>query len=63
MRKKFQTQQPQFNYVPMMVPVPVTNPENRDDKKSDLSVFGAFFWAIIIILSIWFITGGYNALQ
>ncbi|GEM_PF-6938098 len=66
MREKNQTPaQPQFNYVPMIVPVPMPaiSENKREDRNSDISVIGAFFWAIIILLSFWFITGGYNILQ
>jgi hypothetical protein len=64
MREKSQSQPPQFNYVTMMVPVPVpTTSEDKKNDKSDISVIGGFFWAIIILLSLWFITGGYNFLQ
>ncbi len=64
MREKSQSQ-PQFNYVTMMVPVPVpTNTENKEDgPKPEVSVVGAFFWAVILLLAFWFITGGYKALQ
>jgi hypothetical protein len=57
--------QPQFNYVTMMVPVPLpTTSENKDEKtKSEVSVVGAFFWAVMLLLAFWFITGGYKALQ
>jgi hypothetical protein len=65
MREKTQTPaQPQFNYVTMMVPVPVpTTTEDKERTKPDVSVVGGFFWAIIILLAIWFITSGYNVLQ
>jgi hypothetical protein len=64
MREKSQSQ-PQFNYVTMMVPVPLpTNSENKEDKtKPEVSVVGAFFWAVMLLLAFWFITGGYKALQ
>jgi hypothetical protein len=64
MREQSQNQPPQFNYITMMVPVPVPNPsDNKDEKKSEVSVIGGFFWAIIILLSVWFITGGYTVLR
>jgi hypothetical protein len=65
MRENTQTPaQPQFNYVTMMVPVPMpTAAEEHEKKQRDVSVVGAFFWAIIILLAIWFITSGYSVLQ
>jgi hypothetical protein len=49
----------------MMVPVPLpTTSENKEDKpKPEVSVVGAFFWAVMLLLAFWFITGGYKVLQ
>jgi hypothetical protein len=50
-----------------MVPVPIQIQQDSDKdeekEKSKFSVFGAFFWAIVLISAFWFITGGYKALQ
>ncbi|MCG3118308.1 MAG: hypothetical protein ALAOOOJD_00481 [bacterium] len=66
MKEKTPPQQPPFNYVTMMVPVPLppmTDNRAEEKSKSDMTVFGAFFWAVVILLAVWFITGGYNLFQ
>ncbi len=62
MREKSQSQ-PQFNYVTMMVPLPTTSENKNDNPKPEVSIVGAFFWAVILLLAFWFITGGYEALR
>jgi hypothetical protein len=56
----------QIQYV--MTPVPLlvqqeSDKEKEDKSKSETSVFGAFFWAIVLLFVLWYITGGYNSLQ
>lgn len=56
----------QIQYV--MVPVPIQlqsdpDQDQEDNAKSNFSVFGAFFWAIVLMLAFWFITGGYTVLR
>jgi hypothetical protein len=53
-----------IHYVMMPVPVPIPQESEKDQEdksKPDVSVFGAFFWAIVLLLVLWYVTGGYNA--
>jgi hypothetical protein len=57
----------QYHYVMVPVPMPQKSEseqgENVDLKSSQTaSMVGTFFWAIVLLLLFWFITGGYNAL-
>ena len=50
-----------------MVPMsPAQPPRPAPELKQEtetFSVLGAFFWAVILLLAFWFITGGYETLK
>ena len=59
---------PQYHYVMMPVPIPRRPGPEQDENdhatsNQAASLFGSFFWAIVLLLLFWFITGGYNVLQ
>ncbi len=58
----------QIQYIMVPVPMPQkAEPEQDQDanpkSSQTTSLVGSFFWAIILLLLFWFITGGYNAFQ
>jgi hypothetical protein len=58
---------PQYHYVMVPVPMPSKAEPEQDENASPksgqaASLVGSFFWAIVLVLLFWFITGGYNAL-
>jgi len=59
---------PQYHYVMMPVPIPQKSEPEQDENDNPASnqaasLLGSFFWAIVLLLLFWFITGGYDAFQ
>ncbi len=59
---------PQYHYVMVPVPMPQkSEPEQEKDASASsnprASLVGSFFWAVILLLLFWFITGGYDAFK
>lgn len=56
---------PQYNYVMMPVPIPQKSEPEQDESDNPasnqaVSILGSFFWAVVLLLLFWFITGGYD---
>jgi hypothetical protein len=59
---------PQYHYVMMPVPIPQKSEPEQDENdnsgsKQAVSLLGSFFWAVVLMLLFWFITGGYDTFQ
>jgi hypothetical protein len=60
-KNMIQNQQAPPGYVLMFVPTaPATPPEEPKEEKTDYSVIGGIFWAIMLALAFWFVTGGWE---
>jgi hypothetical protein len=61
------SESPQYHYVMVPVPIPKQAESEQDENAGPksgqtISLLGSFFWAIVLVLLFWFITGGYDAL-
>lgn len=53
----------QVMMVPVMIPTP-QRPQVEEKKESDTpNVIAGMFWAVVILLAMWFITSGWEAMQ
>lgn len=55
----------QYHYVMMPIPIPQKSETEQDENDNPtsnqaVSLLGSFFWAIVLLLLFWFITGGYD---
>ncbi len=58
----------QYHYVMVPVPMPQKSEPEQDEEASvrsnpRASLVGSFFWAVVLLLLFWFITGGYNTFK
>lgn len=58
-----QNQNYPFGYIVTPLPPPKSPELKQEETPSNFSVVGAFFWAILLLLAFWFVTGGYETIN